>query len=149
MESITAANSALRINDIVYDNSTFFVVGYAGYIGYSSNANDWKRATTPNRNQVNALTFGSGKYIAVGNGGVLWTSTNGIQWDEVPSANVLNLAGAKISLSTYNINSIVYDTQDGFVAVGNHGLVMKSADGVMWAVGNSSYDDYDGITQLN
>lgn len=147
--SATQVSANPRLMDIVYDNSKFFVVGYGGYIGYSSNATNWIRATTPNRNQVNALAFGSGKYVAVGNDGVLWTSTNGIQWDEVPSANVLNVTGTPVSLSSYNINSTVYDAQDGFVAVGNNGLIMKSADGVAWTVGNSSNDSYEDITQLN
>jgi photosystem II stability/assembly factor-like uncharacterized protein len=147
--SATQVSANPRLMDIVYDNSKFFVVGYGGYIGYSSNATNWIRATTPNKNQVNALAFGSGKYIAVGNGGVLWTSTNGIQWNEVSAESILNIAGLPISLSTYNINSIVYDAQDGFVAVGNNGLIMKSADGVAWTVGNSSDDSYEDITQLN
>lgn len=137
--SYSQASGYPRLMDIIYNNNKYFVVGYGGYIAYSSNGTNWIKATTPTSNQINSIAFGNNTYVAIGNSGTVLNSQNGVTWNAINASNLIN----------YNINNIIYDSQDGFVAVGSNGLVMKSADGVNWIVDTPSNYTYGSITSLN
>lgn len=149
-----------RLMDIIYNNGKYFVVGYGGYIGYSLNGTNWIKANTPTREQINSVTFGNGIYIAVGNNGTLISSINGVTWTQIPANNIkYSSSSGDYPIPTGNmgtLNSIIYDSEDGFVAVGDSGLVIKSSDGVNWlrnynyssSYSSSSYN-YTNITPLN
>jgi photosystem II stability/assembly factor-like uncharacterized protein len=138
-----------RLMDITYSNGKYFVVGFGGYIAYSSNASNWIKATTPNKNQINAIVYGNNMYVAVGAAGTLITSTNGQQWSVVPQDNIKCSSGSSCQGLTKTLHSVLYDAQDGFVAVGDSGLVLKSSDGITWLIDAPSTYDYTGITSLN
>lgn len=146
--SYSQASGNPRLMDIIYNNNKFFVVGYGGYIAYSLNGTNWIKATTSTSNQINSVVFGNSVYVAVGNSGTILNSQDGVTWSSVSAAAIKNSSGIAIPLSS-SINSIIYDTQDGFVAVGEHGLVIKSADGKNWLIDSPSTYDYSSITPLD
>ena len=74
-------------------------------------------ACTPN--QLRAVTYGAGKFVAVGDEGVIVTSTDGTTWNEPASASASNLLGVTFGGSQ-------------FVAVGAKGTLLTSPDGTTW-----------------
>lgn len=138
-----------RLMDIIYSNNKYLVVGYGGYIGYSANATNWIRATTNTSSQINSIIYGNSIYVAVGTNGTVISSSDGITWSAVPASNFKYSNGAVANISSTTLNSILYDNLDGFVIVGDNGIVMKSSDGNNWNVDAPSTYNYTGITQVN
>ena len=66
-------------------------------------------------------------YDVVGNGGALFQSTDGITWTQA-AGNWAAMAGVN------NVNDIIF-TAAGFVAVGDAGLILFSADNTNWTAG--------------
>ncbi len=73
---------------------------------------------------LNALTFNSGKFLAVGNGGAILLSTDGTTWTPETSGTTNDLYA-------------VSNNGTGFIAIGANGTLLTSIDGVTWATGNS------------
>jgi hypothetical protein len=80
-------------------------------------------ACTPN--QLRAVTYGAGKFVAVGDEGVIVTSSDGRTWNEPVSGSASNLLGVTFGGSQ-------------FVAVGAGGTILTSADGTIWTPRTSS-----------
>jgi photosystem II stability/assembly factor-like uncharacterized protein len=66
-------------------------------------------------------------YDAVGNGGAFFQSTDGITWT-APTGNWAAMAGVN------NVNDVIF-TAAGFVAVGDAGLILFTADNTNWTAG--------------
>ncbi len=96
---------------------------------------------------VYGLTYGYGQFVAVGNGAygpesssiayVLW-STNGVDWTSrnsngggLPGTNRLYRVAAGIGADGQNTASPT------FVAVGDHGTIMTSSNGLDWVLRGS------------
>ncbi|ACL75899.1 immunoglobulin-like domain-containing protein [Ruminiclostridium cellulolyticum] len=68
---------------------------------------------------VNAVVYGAGLFVAVGNSGTIITSIDGSEWNIQPSGTASNLKGIIYSGSLY-------------VAIGDAGTIMTSQDGYSW-----------------
>ena len=71
---------------------------------------------------LNDITYGNNKFVAVGPNDKVFCSSDGITWDDF-----------NISDFPYQANAIVYsDLQNRFIAVGSDGEASYSTDGVTW-----------------
>ena len=126
-----------NLNGVASNGSVYVMVADYGEIYTSSDAGEsWtKHVVDTARRQVSAVTWANGQFVAVGNwccGGtgsaaVVFTSPDGTTWtarDSAPAGNNVRL------------RSVAYG--DGrYVAVGESGEVLWSADGVSWTAGSS------------
>jgi hypothetical protein len=120
------------IERVLYAEGRFFAVGENATILSSSNAFDWELHHAPVNpvTDIESIAHGNGIFVAVGGyfpntarAVTLW-STNGRDWNgqELPAPSV---ADSRLRAVTFG---------DGtFVAVGNDGLALWSADGRSWS----------------
>jgi photosystem II stability/assembly factor-like uncharacterized protein len=97
---------------------------------YSVDGERWVFRTVVSYGFSHAATYGPGTYVAVGNEGVIITTNTApcCAW-------VL-----RSSDTTENLNGVGYgaNTNQRFVAVGQHGTIVTSVDGVTWTRRNSN-----------
>ena len=109
-------------NDLYWDGSKYVAVGNSGVIYTSTDATvgPWNPQSSGTSANLNALTKGTGRFVAVGSGGTILTSDdNGTTWLAQSSG----------------VSSAIYDvtwTGSEFVAVGYAGLILTSSDGTSW-----------------
>ena len=107
----------------------FVVVGAKGALfsstGTLSSSPDglaWVTLTNPvPAASLNAVTYNSGRFLAVGSGGVILLSTDAVTW-------------AKQTSVTSNDLYAVSNNGTGFIATGANGTILTSGDGATWAV---------------
>src|SRR5579859_1955933 len=80
---------------------------------------------SPTTQNLRAVAFANGTYVAVGDGGTILTSTDSVSW--VP----------RVAGTTNGLKNVTYGT-NGFVAVsdsppGLPGKILISADGMLWS----------------
>ena len=102
VSSVTSVSAALRLT--------------------SSNPWTW-RNPTPTGNDLWAVAYGAGRYVAVGRAGTILTSSDAVSW--VPQPQLVPIL----------LTNVVY-TGSKFVAVGTSGTVLVSDDGLSWTKGN-------------
>lgn len=106
--------------------------GIGSFVGLSVFAgafDNWDlRNPLPQPYSLNAVTFGSGQFVAVGGQGTIMVSTNGIDWTKRPT-----------DVGNRHLFEVTF-AEDRFVAVGGYvegasrpvSLVMTSTDGREW-----------------
>src|SRR6202012_508019 len=55
------------LHGLVFTNGNFFGVGDSGVVSISSDATNWIERPTATSNQLNAIIYGNGLFLAVGN----------------------------------------------------------------------------------
>ena len=91
---------------------------------------NWVQSVSENTgNNLNAVTWANGIYVAVGARGKILTSTDGVQWTTRASKTIYELFGVIAG----KINDKNY-----FVAVGAQGTIIQSTDGVEWLPAKSN-----------
>jgi photosystem II stability/assembly factor-like uncharacterized protein len=85
----------------------------------SASLTTWQIRNTPIRENLSAVIFGNGLFVAVGDNGTIITSPDGVSWTERSSGVNNNLQGL-----TYG-NGL-------FIAVGENGTIAISPDGMRW-----------------
>jgi hypothetical protein len=90
------------------------------------------------RNTINALSHGSGKYLAGGNGGRLAYSRDSASWTGIPAGSAT--ASSSNFPDSETVMSIAYGNGT-FYAVGTHGRVSFSSDGLSWSGYTERYFD--------
>jgi hypothetical protein len=121
---VTVASMA-TLTGIVYLNSVWFIFGTNGiYSRSTDNGATWSAgATLGAGNQISAITYGAGVYVAVTQSATtstnVYSSTNGSSWTARTGAS------AQLQHDVYFDNSL-------FVAVGAAGTVQTSTDGTTW-----------------
>lgn len=154
--------------DMIYANGKYVVVGLGtGSLGviYSTDRKSWTRGVlnTGTAQDLNAITYGNGKYIAVGNSGAIYYSTDAATWyaatlSQSTTAKFTDVTfgkGAFVAVTEtgspfYSIDGITWSASTGvtalnaitfgkdrFVAVGNSGKTAYSTDGIKWNTGSS------------
>jgi hypothetical protein len=87
-------------------------------------------------NQLNAVIFANGKYVAVGAAGTIFTSSDGVTWT------------SRSMGTTTNLNAITYGAGQ-FVVVGDGGLEASSTDGISWTSGWTSVSSNLNVISFN
>jgi hypothetical protein len=85
----------------------------------STNGVDWSTQVSGITNNLNAIVFGNGLFVAGGDGGTILTSADGVLWAHQRAAST----------------NVIYGLDFGnnqFVAVGGRGLILSSPDGAHW-----------------
>jgi hypothetical protein len=114
-----------------FGSTTSFAVGDGGtIIRFGSGVNEWTNVASGTTADLRSIAGTSGNnVIVVGTGGVIRKSDNGGQtWAGVSSP------------TGQNLNRVAYFSASGFnyyIAVGDNGTILKSADGSSWSALNS------------
>ena len=95
---------------------------------------DWTQVTPLSvTNDLKAVAFGAGKYVAGGSGVLIYSEDDGATWK----------LGTKTG--TVNVRAIAFGN-DKFVAVGSGSQVYHSANGATWQVANVVDDGFETLT---
>jgi hypothetical protein len=118
----TSGSVKLRAVNIAGSGAASASAGFSAVASQNTVGNFIRRPVT-NGNNLSAVVFGNGIFVAVGNAGKVLTSPDGISWTSRTAAN------------TNNWSSVTYGN-GLFVAVANSGTsgqrVMTSPDGITW-----------------
>jgi len=134
--------SAQDLNSISYGNGSWVIVGNGATIFSSLNATSWtgvgtffsrvyaggiipfEYPTASYTGNLNSVTYGNNKFIAVGAGGSALVSEvySGISTSWV----------VRSTPSSNELNSVIFGV-DNYVAVGNGGYITRSSDGFVWS----------------
>ena len=68
------SRSASRLNDVIYENSTFAAVGVNGTIQTSSDGTSWTLKNTGVTTDFYGITYGNSIWVIVGESGIIYTS---------------------------------------------------------------------------
>jgi hypothetical protein len=97
-------------------------VGNYGTILSSQDKEKWTSASSLTGYDLNSITYGENKFVAVGNGGVISSSSDGIEWSKCV------LPGGSEGESLIGIAN----GNDLFMAVSEY-TILRSMDGITWS----------------
>lgn len=131
-----------------WDGSVYVAVGWGGEIFTSAtatadylptNATSWTARTNAavTTSDLNAVTKGPGRHVAVGSGGTVITSDDG---------------GSTWVARNSGFGSALYDvawTGTDYVAVGYGGAILTSNDGISWSIYDHGGSDLYGVAAGN
>lgn len=127
----TKYNSGLPMRCIIFANNYFMAGTAGGAIVRSStgNAGSWENVGSLGT-AVRGIDYGNGKWLAVGRNIATSSNANGSGWT------------IRLKLETdYNFVDQLFSacatTPGTFIAVGEHGLMLNSEDGITWRQGDS------------
>jgi len=108
---------------------------FSGLISSIDGSVSWTPSgNTLPHNNLNAVTFNNGKFLAVGDGGEILLSSDGTNWTVEPNADTHNL---------YAVSNIGLE----FIAVGDSGTILTSSGGgVNWTRSSPTTESLYGIT---
>ncbi len=161
--TVSLGSQYRNIKDVAYLNNLFVAVGTYGTILTSTDGATWGGRVSNTTQDLYALTYGNGKYVAVGR--AITTSSDGITWSvaEASAPNVLESVAFGnnmfVAVGTNGTNGVVYTSADGsswipqtvgliqdlkgvafnngiFTAVGEYSGIYTSADGAVWTKRN-------------
>ena len=129
-----AGRATLR--GIVAVGTTFVAVGDGGTIRSTADAVTWNDLVSNTTANLNAIGFGTGRYVAVGDGGVLVDSINdGVTWTPKTIEGAGSLRAIAYGNSNNNVDNGGVFPINTFVAVGDGGKAVVSTDGgANWTV---------------
>ena len=109
------------LSDAVFGGGLWVVTGDDGGILTSNDASNWTDRSIPGTtNDLSVLVYGAGRFIAFSaNRDRIYHSENGLEWQVSDGAPVAGVNAAAFIAGK-------------FIAVGNAGLVLSSADGLSW-----------------
>lgn len=120
----------------LYSLNNAFYRTYQGAVYQSTDGAQWAVLPVPGKPDITGMCFGKGYYYVVANGRIQRTAAFS-QWAEVPA------------FTTIGLNAIAYG-DDRFLAVGQHGVMFWSRDGVEWQnISRGSRMDLHGVTYHN
>ena len=114
-----------NIENIIYANGRFILVGSSGLIAFSDDLVTFTYAETGIENNFNSITYGKNKYIAVSNNGDIVYSFDGITW-----------YNSSIEGDTTHYRVASYG-KGMFIIAGQSGIIRYSYDGLTWSNANA------------
>lgn len=109
----------ITYNDVTYAKGNFYITCYYG-IYYTNDFKNWHSVIGVGR-QINSITYGNGKLVAVGSGGGLYVSSDGYEWKSISG------------MGTYNFKKVIYDN-GMFLVIGYGGVMLYSYNGENWGM---------------
>lgn len=110
---------------VIYARNMFVAVGSGGSIITSPDGINWQVEKSNTSKELQGITWGNNKFIAVGNPGrTILTSTDGHKWDVIEDEQNIGYYGKGLNCVTW--------TGDRFIATGWNGLIISSSDGLKW-----------------
>ncbi len=130
-----ASGTSQWLVGVVYGGNQYVAVGDSGTVLVSPDGAHWTQvAQSATASRLNNVTYGAGVYVAVGEGGPIISSPDARTWTARVSGVTGWLRGLawveKNDLSDYILPRVF---PAGFVATGEGGAILGSADGVTWA----------------
>jgi len=127
--SSTATGLAVNFNAATYAFGKFVAVGSGTTNNVVSSADlaTWTPATTSISGSLNAVATDGTTAVAVGDGGKVYWSTDALTWNDVSLSAVHD-----------HLQGVAYLASGSWVALGNNGTLLTSADGKSWARSNAS-----------
>jgi hypothetical protein len=118
--------TAKSLREVKYLNGKFMAVGEKGALVVSANGSDWTTSDLGIADTLEGVAYGNGKYIAIGNqrtglDGTIYGSADGVSWTHLAT------------IPNHRLGDIVC-VGGKFVAVGQSGGILTSADGTTWKV---------------
>ena len=110
-----------NMNDIIYANGMFVMVGRKGYIMTSMDGDTWNAISVGN-NVLNRIIYHKGKFIAVGEYGMFSTSTDGKTWTKM----------AYIDFNDTQNCKAIASNGEKIVVINESGYLSPSVDGITW-----------------
>lgn len=107
------------VNDVIFYNGKYVVVGAKGLVMVSENLKDWNVIETNIQEDLLSITAGKGMFVATGINGIILTSKDTINWQKKTSSVDVNLIKSRYA------NGL-------FVATGSKGTVVTSSDTNVW-----------------
>jgi hypothetical protein len=135
---------AATITGLHATDTSFILTGLAGNIYSSTDGVSWFNISLPASVNVRNLAYSPAvtpQFVVVGDAGSIYTSDNGITWTQRTSGTADDLLGVTYSNATF-----------GWVAVGGDGVILQSADAIIWVDVGSPYSNvlrsvtYDGTS---
>ncbi|WP_221392989.1 T9SS type A sorting domain-containing protein [Dyadobacter sp. NIV53] len=124
------SGTTLNFTNIAFGNGTFIAVGPKAILATSKNGINWTIRSHGTAAELFDVTYGNGVFAAVGTGGQVKTSAdNGVTWV------------SRTSGTTKVLRAIASGKTGNFVAVGDHGAIVYSNNGFLWAVKTASDPD--------
>jgi hypothetical protein len=121
---VYSAGTANWLHGVLWADNQFIAVGGNGTVVTSPDGIAWTSRASGTTSDFLGITFGgaSGKFVAVGGylSPAIFTSSNGIAW-----------AGVTTSATPYMLNEVAWNGTS-FVAIGDSGAIITSADGSTW-----------------
>ena len=130
--TLQASGTVDDINDLIWGNGQYTVVGDSGTILTSVDGATWTDRST-GTSDLSGLVRGGGQFVAVGDSGTILTSPDSVTWTDQ-------------STGTSNLNAVTWSGSE-YTAVGASGTVLTSPDGVTWTAQTSGTTaDLNAIT---
>jgi hypothetical protein len=127
----TSSQEELHIQDVAYGNGVLIAVSLDGQVYVSTDACSWREVASSSWVKQ-AVEYGMGVFVVVGNEpDKVLVSTDGYHWDERPSGINAHNSKRLVGLGL---------CPEGFVAVGDCGLVTVSKDGFHWQAREAGID---------
>jgi hypothetical protein len=124
---------AATITGLHATDTSFILTGLAGNIYSSTDGVSWFNISLPAPVNVRNLAYSPAatpQFVVVGDAGAIYTSNNGITWTQRTSGTADDLLGVTYSNATF-----------GWVAVGGDGIILQSADAIIWVDVGSPYSN--------
>jgi len=150
--------------DLCFGNGTFVAVGSGGQVWSSTNGLNWVGRLSGTGKDLFVAGFGRNRFFGAGEDGKMITSIDGANWSSVNSHTsrdlhafaasdervaLFGVAGAMVSstngviwvdhtqaAAAADLLEVIF-TNNTFVAVGDSGTVLRSADGLAWTPQNA------------
>jgi hypothetical protein len=122
------ASSPVGLNNVVFCDGKFLVLGNSGTILTSPDGETWT-TTVSSANHLYGAASGNGKIVVVGNfsvgGGIIVSADGGMTWTETTPKN----ADGQVTINA--LRGVAFGN-GLFVAVGQFGTILTSSDGIVW-----------------
>jgi hypothetical protein len=128
------SGTTARLNDGVSNPAaTYVFVGSEGVVVTSGDAGaTWTTPGTGVITELNAVTWGNNRFVAVGANGTIITGSTGSDWVQVDNQqNTVTLRGAAYGQFITTTSTTPVNV---YVVVGDNGVVLRSENGDEWTV---------------
>lgn len=135
------------LNGVTYGGGQYVAVGDGGRVLHSADTVAWFEVQPPTTERLNNVAYAIGQYVAVGDGGAIITSPDALAWtvrDAGVTGWLRGLAYADFAVYPSDYGTAVVTAR--FLATGQGGAFVSSADGITWSQESAGFgDDLEGL----